>query len=163
MLPCTASRLTMVCSKGRTIWYLEGGGARFFFFYLRWKTSFFWRSTPDNFFFMFHWRIFLSYASPIMYVTVWCFLWSTYFSSISTTYFFFCPHFQQTFFFWLLWRQTIFFNFNLAPPPPPQISNGASLNTKQLQNTLVLLTQFLSSISKRNTPITKIVNLNPDG
>ena len=40
----------------------------------------------------------LSYAFPIMYVTIWVFFWSTYFSSISTTNFFLCPHFQQTFF-----------------------------------------------------------------
>ena len=33
--------------------------------------------------------------------------------------FFFCPHFQQIFFFLLLWRQTIYFNFNLARLPPP--------------------------------------------
>ena len=61
-----------------------------------------------------------------MYVTIWCFFWSTYFSSISTTNIFFGPHFQQTFFFWLLWRQ-IFFSI-LIYPPPPQISNGASLS-----------------------------------
>ena len=104
-----------------------GGGARVFvackLFFLppRKNNLFFWRSTSDNFFFMFYRRIFLSYAFPIMYVTIWCFFWSTYFSSISTTIFFFCPHFQQTFFFWLLWRQTIYFNFNLAPPPRYQM------------------------------------------
>ena len=89
------------------IW--AGGGARVFvacklFENLREKT-FFWRST-------FRRRNFLAYAFPIMYVTTWCFFWSTYFSSISTTNFFFLPTFS-------MWRQTIIFNFFLGSPPPP--------------------------------------------
>ena len=81
-----------------------GGGPRVFvacklFFHLREKTIFFFGDQrPTILFFMFRRRNFLSYASPIMYVTIWCFFWSTYFSSISTTNFFFCPHFQQFFF-----------------------------------------------------------------
>ena len=49
-----------------------GGGARVFvackLFFLppRENNLFFWRSTSDNFFFMFCQRNFLSYASPIM-------------------------------------------------------------------------------------------------
>ena len=81
---------------------------------------FFWRSTNEIFFFMLCRRNFLSYAFPIMYVTIWCFFWSTYFSSISTTNFFFCLHFQQVFFLTLV-ATNYFFNFNLAPPPPPDI------------------------------------------
>ena len=106
-----------------------GGGLEFlllanFFFYLRWKTSFFFGDQrPTIFFFYVLSKKFLSYAFPIMYVSIWCFFWSTYFSSISTTNFFFCSHFQQkkkiltfvaTSFF-------LIFNFNLPPPPPPDI------------------------------------------
>ena len=96
-----------------------------FFFYLREKTIFFFgdqRST--NFLFRFRRRMFLSYAFSIMYVTIWCFFWSTYFSSISTTNFFFCPHFQQTFFFYFCGDKLF---ISILPTPPPQISNGASL------------------------------------
>ena len=46
------------------------------------------------------------------------FFWSTYFSSISTTNFFFPPTFSTNFFFWPLLRQTGFFNFFLGPLPP---------------------------------------------
>ena len=89
-----------------------------FFFYLRWKTSFFWRSTSDNFFFMFRPRIFLSYAFPIMYVTIWCF----FLVSI------FFINFDNKLFFLTFVATTYFFQFYFSPPPPPQISNGASLN-----------------------------------
>ena len=124
-----------------------GGGPRVFvackLFFLPPKENnlFFWRSTSDNFFFMFRQRNFLSYAFPIMYVTIWCFFRSTYFSSISTTIFFFCPHFQQTFFFWLLRRQTIYWlNIGLmlflfvesqgGCPPPPYKAGIPSVNEK---------------------------------
>ena len=59
----------------QTFFFTSGGKQAFFF----------WRSTSDNFFFMLCRRNFLSYAFPIMYVTIWCFFWSTYFSSISPT------------------------------------------------------------------------------
>ena len=103
-----------------------GGGPRVFvacklFFYLRWKTSFFLAINVRQFFFMLCRRFLLLYAFPIMYVTIWCFFWSTYFSSISSTNFFFLLTFSTNFFFWLLWRQTIFFNFNLPPPPRYQM------------------------------------------
>ena len=76
-----------------------------FFFYLQEKIIYFFGDQRSTiFFFMFRRRNFLSYAFPIMYVTIWCFFWSTDFSSISTTNFFFLP----TFFFWLLKRQTFF-------------------------------------------------------
>ena len=162
MLPCTASRLTMVCSKRRTIWYLGGGGggAKVCFFLPPVGNKFFFGDQRPTIFFYVSLKKFFVICFPyyVRYRLVF-FVFNIFFINFDNILFF-CPHFQQTFFFWLLWRQTIFFNFNLAPPP--QISNGASLNTKQLQNTLVLLTQFLTSISKRNTPITKIVNLNPD-
>ena len=88
-----------------------------FFFTSERKQSFFWRSTSDNFLLMFRRRNFLSYAFPIMYVTIWCFFWSTYFSSISTTNFFFCPHFQQTFFLTFV-ATNYLFQFFSSPPPP---------------------------------------------
>ena len=56
-----------------------------------------------------------------MYVIIWCFFWSTYFSSNNRL--FFLPTFSTKFFFWFLWRQNIFFNFFLAPPPRYQIVN----------------------------------------
>ena len=101
-----------------------GGGleflllANFFFLPPVENKLFFRRSTSDNFFFMFCRRNFLSYAFPIMYVTIWCFSWSTYFSSISTTNFFFCSHFQQTFFSDFR-GDKLFFSI-LDPPPPPR-------------------------------------------
>ena len=80
-----------------------GGGLEFlllaiFFFTSGGKQVFFWRSTSDNFFFMFCRINFLSYAFPIMYVTIWCFFWSTYFSPISTTNFFFLLTVSTNFF-----------------------------------------------------------------
>ena len=114
------------CSvKGRTILYLGGGGGVFvasklFFLPPVENMLFFGDQRPTIFFFMFCWRNFLSYAFPIMYVTIWCFFWSTYFSSISTTNFFFLPIFSTNFFFLTLWRQTIFLIL-IYPPPPPDI------------------------------------------
>ena len=89
-----------------------------FFFTSDRKQVFFWRSTSDNFFFMFCRRVFLSYASPIMCVTIWCFSWSTYFSSISTTNFFFLPTFSTNFFFLTFVTTNNFFQFFSRPPPP---------------------------------------------
>ena len=112
-----------------------GGRARVFaacklFFYLREKTIFFFGDQrPTIFFFMFRRRNFLSYAFPIMYATILVFfLVNIFFINFNSKLFFSAHIFNKLFFFWLLLRQTIYFNFNLAqPPPPPQISNGASL------------------------------------
>ena len=76
-----------------------GGGARVF---VACKLFFFTSGGKQAFFLAINVQHFLSYAFPIMYVTIWCFFWSAYFSSISRTNFFFCPHFQQTF-FGMLW------------------------------------------------------------
>ena len=73
---------------------------------------------------MFRRRNFLSYAFPIMYVTIWCFFWSTYFSSISTTNFFSAHIFVATNYFFQ------FYSSPRRPPPRPQISNGASLRRR---------------------------------
>ena len=80
-----------------------GGGLEFlllanFFFYLRWKTSFFWAINVRQFSYMLCRRNLLSYAFPNLYVTILCFSWSTYFSSISTTNFFFLLTFSTNFF-----------------------------------------------------------------
>ena len=90
-----------------TIRYLGGGGGGLeflllanFFFYLREKTIFFFGDQrPTIFFYVTSKIFFCRILSLIMYITIWCFFWSTYFSSISITNFFFCPYFQQTFFF----------------------------------------------------------------
>ena len=69
-------------------------------------------------FFLFRRRNYLLYAFPIMYVTIWCFFWSTYFSSISTTNFFFLPTFSTNCFC----GDKIFISiFSRLPPPPPDI------------------------------------------
>ena len=71
-----------------------GGGLRVvvackLLFYLREKTKFFFGDQrPTIFFLMFRRIFFLSYAFPIMYVTIWCFFWSTIFHQFR----------QQTFF-----------------------------------------------------------------
>ena len=85
------------------IW--EGGEAGVFtayklFFHLRKKTILFLAINVRRFLFYVSSKKFfvVDYAFPIMYVIICCFFWSTYLSSISTTNFFFCPHFQQTFF-----------------------------------------------------------------
>ena len=93
------------------------------FFYFREKTIFFLVINVRQFFFKVSSKSFLSYAFAIMYVIIWCFFLVNIFSSILTTNFFFCPHFQQTFFSGFC-GDKLFFS---SPPPPPQISNGASL------------------------------------
>ena len=139
------------------------GGARVFvacklFFYLRWKTSFFLAINVQQFFFMLCRRNFLSYAFPIMYVTIWYFFRSTHFSSISTTNFFFSSYFQQTFFFWLLWRQTIFFNFNLAPPPLPDIKWCAPYEYSTMNLSKDWLTNVAIGLGQTQDNLTKILN-----
>ena len=105
--------------KGRTIWYL--GGPRFFvackrFFYLRWKTSFLLGDERPTIFLCSVEEFFVvCFPYYVRYHLV--FFWSAYFSSNSTTIFF-SAYIFTNFFFWLLWRQTIFFNFILGPPPP---------------------------------------------
>ena len=63
-----------------------------------------------------------------MYGTIWCFFWSTSFSSISTN-FFFLPTFSTNFFFLTFVATNYLFLFFLGSPP--QISNGASLKSMQ--------------------------------
>ena len=94
-----------------------GGGLEFLllanFFYHREKTIFFLAINVRQFFF----NVSL-YAFPIMYVTIWCLFWWTYFSSISTTNFFFLPTFLTNFFFMTFVATNYLFQFFLAPPPP---------------------------------------------
>ena len=101
---CPPSTLTLLLARDAPLDIGRGGGPRVFvacklFFYLREKTIFFFCDQRPTIFFMFRRRNFLSYALPIMYVTIWCFFWSTYFSSISTTSFFFLHTFSTNFFF----------------------------------------------------------------
>ena len=97
---------------------ISGGGARvfvackFFFFTSERKQSFFLAINVR--------RNFLSYAFAIIYVTIWFFSWSTYFSSISATNFFYCPHFQQTLFSDFC-GDKLFISIFFRPPPPPDI------------------------------------------
>ena len=122
----TATCVAVVRDAPLDIW---GGGARVFFTSER-KRSFFLAGdqSPTIFFFMFRRRNFLSYAFPIMYVTIWCFFWSTYLSSISTTNFF-SAHIFNKLFFWTFLATNYFFQF-FSRSPPPQNSNGASLKPK---------------------------------
>ena len=114
--------------KGRIIRYLGGGGLEFlllaiFFFTSGGKQAFFWRSTSDNFFFMFRPRNFLSYAFPIMYVTIWCSFWSTYFSSVISfdNKLFLSVHIFNKLFFLTFVATNYFFQFYSSPPLPPDI------------------------------------------
>ena len=87
----------------------RGGGLSFFvFFYLRWKTSFFWRSTSDNFFFYVSLKFFFVICFP--YYVRYHFVFSLvniFFINFDNKLFF-LPTFSTNFFFLLLWRQTIF-------------------------------------------------------
>ena len=121
-------------TKGRTIRCLGGGGLVFlllanFFLPPRENNFFFGNQRPTIFFLCIVEEFFWSYAFPIMYVTIWCFFWSTYFSQISTTNFFFLPTFSTNIFFLLFVATNNFFLFFSSPPP--QISNGASLNQEE--------------------------------
>ena len=100
-----------------------GGGLEFlllanFFFTSGGKQAFFGRSTSDNFFFMFRRRNFLSCAFPINvdYGTLpfGVFSGQLIFHQFRQPTFFSAHIFNKLFF----WRQTIFFNFTLGPPPP---------------------------------------------
>ena len=108
-------------SKGRTIWYL-GGRACFcclqtFFFTSGGKQVFFWRSTSDNFFYIMSKKFFqVCFPYYVRYHLVF-FLVNIFFINLDNKLFFLLT-FSASFFFWFLWRQTIFFNFNLAPLPP---------------------------------------------
>ena len=117
-----------------------GGGGVFvackLFFYLREKTFFFWRSTCYNFFLCFVEEICCRMLPLIMYVTIWCFFWSTYFSSISTKNFFFCPHFQQTFFSDFCGDKLFF-----SSPPPPRYQM-----VRPLQTVSPVFIQFAQSV-----------------
>ena len=112
---------------------------------------FFLATNIQQFFLMLCRRIFLSYAFPIMFVTIWCFfLFNIFFINFDNKLFFLLT--VSTIFFRLLWRQTIFFNFNLATPPPPQISNGASLigitlEVNKLLSTVCLYLYFVCFVS----------------
>ena len=79
---CTQARVFVACKL---------------FFYLREKTIFYLAINVRQFFFYVLSRKFFVVCFPY-YVGYHfgVFFWSTYFSSISTTNFFFCPHFQQT-------------------------------------------------------------------
>ena len=116
-----------VCSvKGRTIWYLGGGGARVFvackLFFLPPVDNklFFWRSTSDNFFLCFVEEIFCHMLSLICTLPFGVFSGQHIFYQFRQQTFF-SAHIFNKLFFLTLWRQTIFFNFNLSPPPPPDI------------------------------------------
>ena len=103
------------------IWGGGVGGARvFIFFHLSEKIIFFLAIDVRQFFFMFRRRneiYFLLFAFPIMYVNIWWLFWSTYFSSISTTNFFFCHIFNKKIFSDFC-GDKLFISFFSRPPPP---------------------------------------------
>ena len=74
---------------------------------------------------MFRRRNFLSYAFPIMYVTIWYFPGQHIFHQFRQQTFFSAHIFNKLFF--LTFVATNFF-FQLYSAPPPPISNGASLS-----------------------------------
>ena len=86
-----------------------------FFFTSGGKQAFFSGDQRPTIFFYVSAKKFLSYAFPIMYVTIWCFFWSTYCSSISTTNFFSAHIFNKLFF--LIFVAT---NYFFSSPPPPR-------------------------------------------
>ena len=94
----------------------RGGGARVFvacklFFYLREKTIFFWAINVRQFVFMFRRMLSLLCTLPFG-----VFSGQHIFHQFQQQTFF-SVHIFNKLFFLLLWRQTIYFNFFLAPPP----------------------------------------------
>ena len=121
-------------SKGRTIWYLGGGGGLVFvfvacklFFLPPVQNKFFFGDQRPTIFFYIMSKKFFEVCFPyyVRYHLVF-FLVNIFFINFDNKLFF-SAHIFSKLFFWFLWRQTIFLNFNLAPPP--QLSNGASLNS----------------------------------
>ena len=107
------------------------GGDRVFvacklFFHLREKTIlFFWQWTSDNFFLCFaEKRKYHFFVVCFPYYVFGGFSGQHNFHQFRQQTFFFCPHFQQTFFLTLVATNFLFQFFE----PPPQISNGTSLN-----------------------------------
>ena len=81
--------------KGRTISYLGGGGSFCWLdFFALTKTIFLGAVNFKQAFSLKNGFQICRMPVPYLYVTIIC--WSTYFSSISSTNFVFCPHFQQT-------------------------------------------------------------------
>ena len=117
--------------------YIWGGGARVFvacklFFTSGGKQAFFWRSTSDNFFFYVSSKNFLVVCFPyyVRYHLVF-FLVTIFFINFDKKLFF-LPTFSTIFFFLTFMATNYFFQFYSSPlPPPPQISNGASLNRQK--------------------------------
>ena len=98
--------------------------ANFFFLPKRENNLFFGDRRPTIFFLCFVEEmkyIFLLYAFPIMYVNIWCFFWSTYFSSISTTNVFFRHIFNKLFFSDFCGDKLYILIFSSPPPPRYQI------------------------------------------
>ena len=102
-----------------------GGGVRvfvackLFFLPLRENNLFFGDQRPTIFFLCFVEEIFCRMLSLLCTLPFRVFSGQHIFHQFRQQTFSFCPHFQQTF-FWLLWRQTIYFNFFSSPPPPPR-------------------------------------------
>ena len=97
-----------------------GGGVEFlllanFFFTSERKQSFFGDQRSTIFLLCFVEEIFLSYAFPIMYVTIWCFFLVNILFINFDSKLFFCPHFQQTFFSDFC-GDKLFFQFFSSPP-----------------------------------------------
>ena len=96
-----------------------GGGARVFvackLFFLPPVENkfFFWRSTSDNFFLCYVEEFFCRMLSLLCTLPFGQHIFHQFRQQT-----FFLLTFLTNFFLWLLWRQTTFFNFNLAPPPP---------------------------------------------
>ena len=123
-----------------------GGGARVFvacklFFLPPVENKFFFLAINVRQFF-FRPRIFLSYVFPIMYVTIWCFFGQHIFHQFRQQTFF-SVHIFNKLFFLIFVATNYFFNFILAPPPPPQISNGAFLKFRNFKEHSKTLTCFL--------------------
>ena len=101
--------------------------ANFFFTSARKQSFFFWQWTSDNFFLCFaEKRKYHFFVVCFPYYVFGVFSGQHNFHQFRQQTFFFCPHFQQTFFSDFGGDKlfiSIFFE-----PPPPQISNGTSLN-----------------------------------
>ena len=105
--------LTFIRDAPFDIW--GGGGLEFLllanFFLPPVENKLFLAINVRQLFFMLCWRNVLSYAFPIMYITIWCFFWSTYFLSISTANFFLLLTFSTNFFFLTFVATNYFFQF----------------------------------------------------
>ena len=120
---------TYVCIRDAPFDIWGRGGARvFWFFYLQEKTIFFFGDQhPTNFCFVLSKKFFVVCSPYYVRFHLVFFLVTIFFINFNNILFFLTT-FSTNFFFQTSVTANYLFPFFSSPPPPPQISNGASLS-----------------------------------